>query len=107
MAPLVWLLACTVMLSPILSLMLSSSGASSSKMANGLLLCECCWGIGCKRRMFEGTVGSCDVVGIQDGLRVGGGATLFVLVCVTLGDGPNVGTLGSGVVGNRRRVCVC
>jgi hypothetical protein len=53
--------------------------------------------------MFEGTVGSCDVGGIRDGLRVGGGAMLHALVCVTLGDGPGVGTLGSGVVGNRGR----
>ncbi len=50
--------------------------------------------------MFEGTMGSCDVVGIQDGLHVGGGEILRVLACITLGDGPGVGTLGSGVVGN-------
>jgi hypothetical protein len=53
--------------------------------------------------MFEGTVGSCDVVGIQIGLRVGGGGILRALVCVTYGDGPGIGTLGSGMTGNRSR----
>jgi hypothetical protein len=28
------------------------------------------------------------------------GETLCALICITLGDGPSVGTLGSGVVGN-------
>ncbi len=36
----------------------------------------CHWWIGCKRWMFEGTVGSCDVVGIQDELHVGGGGNI-------------------------------
>jgi hypothetical protein len=49
---------------------------------------------------FEGVVGSCDVVGVQDRLRDGGGATLRALACIILSDGPGVGTLNSGVVGN-------
>ncbi len=53
--------------------------------------------------MFESMVGSCDVVDVWDGLRGGGRATLRALACVTLYDGPNVGTLGSGAVGNRGR----
>jgi hypothetical protein len=51
--------------------------------------------------MFEGAVGSCNMVGIWDGVHVGGGATVRALTCVTLGDGPDVGTLCSGVVGDR------
>ncbi len=53
--------------------------------------------------MFEGVVGSCDVVGIQVGLHGGGGAMLHALGHVTLGDGSGIGTLSSGmvVVGNR------
>jgi hypothetical protein len=51
--------------------------------------------------MFDGAVGSCDVVGIQVERRVGGRAIFCALVCVTLGDGPGGGTLDSGVVGNR------
>jgi hypothetical protein len=95
----VWLLACIVMSSAMLSP--SSFGASSFKMANRLLLYVCCWCIGSKRRMFEGTVGSCNVVGIRLGLRVGGGstahggATLRALACIWL----NVGTLGSDLAG--------
>ncbi len=50
--------------------------------------------------MFEGAVGSCDVVGIQDGLHIGGGATLLVLAHVTLGKEPGIGNLGFGMVGN-------
>jgi hypothetical protein len=50
--------------------------------------------------MFEGAVGSCDVVGVWIGLRVGGGAMLRVLACITLDEGPGVGTLGSSVVSN-------
>ncbi len=38
-------------------------------------------------------VGSCNVVGGQVGLLVGGRAIVRVLACVTLGDGPSVGTL--------------
>ncbi len=65
----VWLLACTVMSSTMLSL--SSSRVLSSKMANGLLLCVCCWWTGHKSQMFTGAVGSCNVVGIQVGVLVG------------------------------------
>jgi hypothetical protein len=50
--------------------------------------------------MFEGAVGSCDVVGIWNVLRVGGGSTLCALARVTLSDGNNIGTLGSNMVGN-------
>jgi hypothetical protein len=64
--PLIWLLACIVMSSVMLSLSLSE--AWSSKMANGLLLCLCRWWIGCKRWMLEGVVGSRDVVGVWVGL---------------------------------------
>jgi hypothetical protein len=71
MAPLVRLLPCIVRLSTML--LSSLSGALSSKMANRLLLHVCCWLTGCKRRMFAGAVGSCNVVGIQVGLLVGGG----------------------------------
>jgi hypothetical protein len=46
-------------------------------------------------------VGSCDVLGVWVGLHVGGGAMLRALAWITLGDGPGLGTLGSGVVGNR------
>ncbi len=53
--------------------------------------------------MFEEAVRSCDVVGIWVELHVGGNATLPALACVTLGDGPGIGTLGSGVVGNHGR----
>ena len=53
--------------------------------------------------MFAGAVGSCNVVGIQVGVLVGGGAIECALVRVTLGDGPSVGTLGSGVAGDRGR----
>ncbi len=35
--------------------------------------------------MFEGAVGSCDVVGVWIGLHVGGGAILRALAHVTLG----------------------
>ncbi len=101
MAPSVCLLACTVML---FAMLLSSlSRASSSKMANELLLHVCCWWIGCKSWMFAGALGSCNVVGIQIGVLVGGGAIEHALACVTLSDGPSVGTLGSGVVGDRGR----
>jgi hypothetical protein len=48
--------------------------------------------------MFEGVVGSCDVVGVQFGLRVGEEVILCALMCITLGDGPSAGTLGSGVM---------
>jgi hypothetical protein len=51
--------------------------------------------------MFAGVVGSCHMVGIQVGVFVGGGAIEFALVCITLGDGPSVITLSSGMVGNR------
>jgi hypothetical protein len=53
--------------------------------------------------MFEGTVGACNVVGIQIRVRVGWGATVRALACATLSDGPIVGTLGSGVVGDHGR----
>jgi hypothetical protein len=49
--------------------------------------------------MFEGAVGSCNVIGTQEGVRVGGGAKLRALARVSLGDGPKVDTLSSGVVG--------
>jgi hypothetical protein len=69
-------------------------------MANGLLLHVRRWWIGCKRQMFEGTAGLCNVDGVWDGERDGGGATVPTLAWVTLSDGPNIGTLGSGVVGS-------
>jgi hypothetical protein len=72
MAPLVQLSVCTVMLSAILSSLLS--GATSSKMANWLLLRVCPWWTGCKSWMFAGAVGSCNVVGIQVGVLVGVGS---------------------------------
>ncbi len=50
--------------------------------------------------MFEGMVGSCDVLGVWVVLRVGGGAILRALVRITLGDGPGFGTFSSGVVDN-------
>jgi hypothetical protein len=50
--------------------------------------------------MFEGAVGSCNVVGIWVGVRVGWEATVHALVRITLGDGLIVGTLDFGVVGN-------
>jgi hypothetical protein len=96
--PLVQLLACTVMLSAMLSLLLS--GASSSKMVNMLLLRVCYWWTGCTSQMFAGAVGSCNVVGVREGVLVGGGETAHTLACITLGDGPGVGTLGSGVAGD-------
>jgi hypothetical protein len=98
MAPLVQLLACYVMLSAILSLLLS--GVSSSKMANGLLLHVSCWWTGCKSWIFAGAVGSCNVVGVQVRVLVGGGAIEHALVCITLNDGPSIGNLGSGMVGD-------
>ncbi len=98
MVPLVRFLACTVMSSTMLSLL--SSGVLSSKMAKGLLLCVCCWWTGCKSQMFAGAMGSCDVVGIQVGVLVGGGARERALACVTLDDGPSVGTLGLNLAGN-------
>jgi hypothetical protein len=98
MAPLVQLLACTVRSSAMLSPLLS--GALSSKMANGLLLCVCCWWTGPKSWMFAGAMGSCDVVGIQVWVLVGGGAIVHELARVILGDGPSIGTLGSGMLGN-------
>jgi hypothetical protein len=81
----------------------SSSGASSSKMANGLLLGVCCWWTGHKSRMFVDAMSSCNVVGIQVGVPVGGGAIMRALVHITLGDGLSIGTLGSGVVDNHGR----
>ncbi len=95
MAPLVQLLACTVRLSAMLSS--SLSGASSSKMANWLSLCVCCWWTHHKSWMFAGAVGPCNVVGIQVRVLAGGGAIEHALVCVTIGDGPSVSNLGSGV----------
>ncbi len=50
--------------------------------------------------MFEDAVGSCDVVDIRVGLHVDEGAILRELACITLGDGPGIGTLGSSGVGN-------
>jgi hypothetical protein len=50
--------------------------------------------------MFVGAVGSCNVVGVLVGVLVGGGEVERALARVILGDGPSVGTLGSGVVGN-------
>ncbi len=101
MAPLVQLLACSVRLSAMLSS--SSSGASSSKIANRLLFCVCCWRTGCKSQMFECAIGLCNSVGIQVGVHVVGGATVHALACVTLGDGPSVGTLDSSMVGDHGR----
>jgi hypothetical protein len=98
MVPLVRPSICTVMLSAML--LLSLAGVSSSKMANGLLLRVCCWLTGCKSWMFAGAVGSCDVVGIHVGVLVGGGAIECALAHVALSDGPSIGTLGSGVVGD-------
>ncbi len=100
-APLVWLLAFTVRLSAMLSL--SLSGASSPKTANGLLHHVCCWWTGCKSWMFEGAMGSCNVVGIQVGVHAGGGAIVCALARVTLGDRPSVDRLGYGVVGEPGR----
>ncbi len=97
MAPLLQLLTCTVRLS--IMLLSSLSGALSSKMTNRLLLRVCRWWTGCKSCMFESAMGSCDVVGIQVGVHVVGGAIVCALVHVTLGDGPSIGTLGSGMVG--------
>jgi hypothetical protein len=81
-------------------LLLLSSRASSLKLANGLFLRVCRWWTGCKSQMFAGAVGSCNVVGIQVGVIVGGGAIKHALARVTLGDGPSVGTLGSGMAGD-------
>jgi hypothetical protein len=50
-----------------------------------------------------GTVGSFEVVGVQAGLGMGGGRLLRATVRSTLGDGLVVGTLVSGIVGNRGR----
>jgi hypothetical protein len=50
--------------------------------------------------MFAGAVGSCDVVDSQVGVLVDGGAIVCALACVTLGDGPSIDTLGSGVAGD-------
>jgi hypothetical protein len=86
------------MLSAMLSLLLS--GAPSSKMANGLLLHVCHWWTGCKSWIVADAVGSCDVVGVQVGLLLGGGAIERALVRVTLSDEPSVGPLGSSVAGN-------
>jgi len=46
-------------------------------------------------------VGSFEVVGARVGLCMGGAVLLRARACITLGDGLVVGTLGSGVVGNR------
>jgi hypothetical protein len=70
MVPLVQLMACTVMLSIMLSS--SLSGTSSSKMSNGLLLRVCCWWTGRNSWMFAGAVGSCNMVDVQVGVLVGG-----------------------------------
>jgi hypothetical protein len=81
-------------------LSLLSSGASSSNMANGLLLHVCRWWTGCRSWIFAGALGSCDVVGVQFGLLVGEGAIVRALAQVTRGDGLSVGTLVSGVAGD-------
>ncbi len=47
--------------------------------------------------MFAGAVESCDKVGIQVGVLVGGEAIERALACVTLGDVPSIGTLSSGM----------
>jgi hypothetical protein len=60
-----WLVASILVSSAMLSS--SSSGVWSSKMANRLLLSVCCWLIGHERRMFDGAVESCEVVGVWDG----------------------------------------
>jgi hypothetical protein len=56
-------------------------------MANGLLLRVCLWWMGHKSQMFAGAMGSCNMVGIQVGVLVGGGAIKRALVHVTLGMG--------------------
>ena len=48
-------------------------------------------------------MGSCEVVGVQVGLCVGGGGLLRAAVHSTLGDGLVAGTLGSGAAGIRGR----
>ena len=50
-----------------------------------------------------GAVGSFEVVGVRVGLGMGGGRLLRATVRSTLGDGLVVGTLVSGIVGNRGR----
>jgi hypothetical protein len=48
-------------------------------------------------------VGSCEVVGVQVGLCIGGGGLLRATARSTLGDGLVAGTLGSGAAGIRGR----
>ena len=59
--------------------------------------------MGCTSRTLVGAVGSFEVVGVQFGLGMGGGGLLRATARSTLGDGLVVGTLVSGVVGNRGR----
>jgi hypothetical protein len=53
--------------------------------------------------MLAGAVRSFEVVGVRVGLCMGGAVLLRVRARSTLGDGLVVGTLGSGVAGNRGR----
>ena len=59
--------------------------------------------MGCTSRTLVGALGSFEVVGVQVGLGMGGGGLLRATARSTLGDGLVVGTLVSGVVGNRGR----
>ncbi len=100
LVPLVQFSACTVTVRLSVMLSLSSSGVSSSKMANGLLVRVCHWWTGCKIQIFEGAVGSCNVVSVWVVVHVVGGAIVRALAYTTLGDRPSVGTLGSGMGGD-------
>jgi hypothetical protein len=57
--------------------------------------------MGCTSRTLVGAVGSFEVVGVRVGLGMGGGGLLCATTRSTLGDGLVVGTLVSGIVGNR------
>jgi hypothetical protein len=52
-------------------------------------------------RTLVGAVGSFEVVGVRVGLGMGGGRLLRATARSTLGDGLVVGTLVSGIAGNR------
>ena len=59
--------------------------------------------MGCTSRTLVGVMGSFEVVGVRVGLGMGGGGLLRATARSTLGDGLVVGTLVSGIVGNRGR----
>ena len=59
--------------------------------------------MGCTSRTLVSAVGSFEVVGVRIGLGMGSGGLLRVTAHSTLGDGLLVGTLVSGVAGNRGR----